>query len=313
MDKAFKTYIAGHTGLVGSAILKKFKKEGFLNLLLKTHQELDLMNKESVDKLFDKEKPEYVIVAAAKVGGIKANMTYPAEFIYENLTIQNNIIWNSLKHKVKKLLYVSCGCAYPTKSKQPIKEEYLLTGLPEETNEGFALAKIAGIKLCQKIYKQYNKKFISCVPANTYGENDHFDEDKSHVITALIKRFHEAKKNRVNSVTLWGTGMARREFIYVDDLAEAIFLLMENYEENKVINIGSGEEISIKKLANIIKKVIGYTGTITFDTSKPDGMLRRTLDSSRIDKMDFRCKTTLLQGIQKTYDYFLSINQELPQ
>lgn len=313
MDKAFKTYIAGHTGLVGSAILKKFKKEGFLNLLLKTHQELDLMNKESVDKLFDKEKPEYVIVAAAKVGGIKANMTYPAEFIYENLTIQNNIIWNSLKHKVKKLLYVSCGCAYPTKSKHPIKEEYLLTGLPEETNEGFALAKIAGIKLCQKIYKQYNKKFISCVPANTYGENDHFDEDKSHVITALIKRFHEAKKNRVNSVTLWGTGMARREFIYVDDLAEAIFLLMENYEENKVINIGSGEEISIKKLANIIKKVIGYTGTITFDTSKPDGMLRRTLDSSRIDKMDFRCKTTLLQGIQKTYDYFLSINQELPQ
>ncbi len=305
MNRQSKVYIAGHAGLVGSAILRRYKKEGYRNLLVKTHQELDLINTLKVEELFEKEKPEYVIIAAAKVGGIKANVTYPAEFMYDNLMIQNNIIWSSLKHNVKKLLYIACGCAYPTYSKQPIKEKYLLTDIPEPTNEGFAIAKIAGIKLCEKIYKQYNKIFISCIPANTYGENDHFDENKSHVVTALIKKFYEAKKNKADSVTLWGTGVARREFIYVDDLAEAIFLLMNAYKENDVINIGSGEDVSIRELAEIIKKVVGYSGNILYDASKPNGMLKRTLDSSRIKSIGFHSKIPLFQGVEISYKHFL--------
>lgn len=305
IDKKSKIYIAGHTGLIGSAILRKYIKEGYDNLFTKTRQELDLTNQYKVEDLFKKEKLDYVILSAAKVGGIKANMAHPAEFMYENLTIQNNVIWSALKHNVKKLLYISCGCAYPTKSTQPMKEECLLTGIPEPTNEGFAIAKISGIKLCEKIYQEYNKPFISCIPANTYGLNDHFDESKSHVMTALIKRFYEAKKNNIDSVTLWGTGVARREFIYVDDLANAIFLLMDKYEQNKVINIGSGEDVSIKELAEIIKNVIGYTGKIAYDTSKPDGMLKRTLDSSKIKQLGFSCQIPFLEGIKKTYNYFL--------
>lgn len=308
MDKNSKIYIAGYTGLIGSALLRKYRKGGYHNIIVKTHQELNLTNQKKVDTFFKKEQPEYVIIAAAKVGGIKANMTYPVEFMYENLTIQNNLIWSALKHNVKKLLYLSCDCAYPTQSKQPIKEEYLLTGVPEPTNEGFALAKIAGIKLCEKIYIEYGKNFISCIPANTYGVGDHFDEERSHVIPALIKKFHQAKINHLPSVTLWGTGKAQREFIYVDDLSEAIFLLMEKYNNSsQFINIGTGEEISIKDLAFLIKKIVGYKGEIMFDKTKPDGMLRRLLDSSNIKKIGFRPKLSLQEGIKKTYQYFLTL------
>src|SRR3989344_1073448 len=258
MDKNSRIYIAGHRGLIGSAILRKYKKIGFRNFLVKTRKDLDLMNQRKVEKFFLEEKPEYVIIAAGKIGGIKANMAYPAEFIYENVTVQNNIIWSSFKTNVKKLLYISCGCAYPTNSPQPIKETYLLKNIPEPTNEGFALAKILGIKLCEKINLEYKKNFISCIPANTFGLNDHYDESRSHVISALIKKFHKAKVENLPSVRIWGTGIAKREFIYVDDLADSIYLLMQKYNSAKFINIGGKEEISIKKLAVLIKKIVEY-------------------------------------------------------
>ncbi len=304
INKDAKIYIAGHTGLVGSAIVRTYRKAGYRNLLVKSHRELDLMNQDDVEKFISREKPEYVIVAAAKVGGIKANMTYPFEFMHENLAIQNNLIWSALKHDVKKLLYISCGCAYPTQSKQPIKEECLLTGVPEPTNEGFALAKIVGIKLCEKIYTEYGKDFVSCIPANTYGVGDHFDEERSHVIPALIKRFHQAKINHLPSITLWGTGKAQREFIYIDDLAEAIYLIMEKYSDRKTINIGSGVDVTIGELANLVKKTVGYTGKIVYDTTKPDGMPKRILDSTKIKKLGFRYKISLNKGLEKTYEYF---------
>lgn len=304
IDKKSSLYIAGSSGLIGSALVRKYKKAGFSNLITRSHSELDLLDQRAVEGFFHEEKPEYVIVAAGKIGGIKANIDYPAEYIYENLTIQNNIIWSAFKHNVKKLLYISCGCAYPTHSKQPIKEEYLLTGIPEPTNEGFALAKIAGIKLCEKINKEYGRAFISCIPANSYGEGDAFNEDKSHVISALIKKFHEAKIKQFPSVTLWGTGAAKREFIYVDDLANGIFFLMEEYSEPDVINIGSGEEVSIRQLAGEIAKIVDFRGKILFDTSKPDGMLRRFLDSSKIKKLGFKSSVSLSQGLLKTYDYY---------
>ena len=304
INKDAKIYIAGHTGLVGSAIVRTYRKAGYRNLLVKSHRELDLMNQDDVEKFISREKPEYVIVAAAKVGGIKANMTYPFEFMYENLAIQNNLILSALKHNVKKLLYISCGCAYPTQSKQPIKEKYLLTGVPEPTNEGFALAKIVGIKLCEKISTEYGKDFVSCIPANAYGVGDHFEEERSHVIPALIKRFHHAKINHIPSVTLWGTGKAQREFVYVDDLAEAIYLIMEKYSDSETINIGSGSDITIGELANLVKKTVGYTGKIVYDTTKPDGMSKRILDSTKIKKLGFRCKISLDKGLAKTYEYF---------
>lgn len=305
MDKNKKLYIAGHTGTIGSAILRKYEREGYTSILTRTHEELNLLNQKSVEDFFDVVKPDSVIVASGRIGGIKANMEYPAEFIYENLTIQNNIIWSAFKHDVKKLLYISCGCAYPTQAKQPLKEEYLLSGIPEPTNEGFAIAKIAGIKLVEKINIEYKKNFISCIPANTYGENDHFEDDKSHVISALIKRFHTAKINNTPSVTLWGTGVAKREFIYVDDIANAVYLLMEKYDKPQVINIGSGEETSIKKLAEMIQEVVDYKGDITFDSSKPDGMLRRLLDSSKIKALGFTPTTSLREGLVKIYQYYL--------
>lgn len=305
MNKKSRIYLAGNTGLIGASIFRLYNRLGFTNFLFKTHQELDLTDQKKVDLFFGEEKPEYVIVAAAKIGGIKANITYPFEFMYENLAIQNNLILSALKHNVKKLLYISCGCAYPTRSKQPIKEEYLLTGIPEPTNEGFALAKIVGIKLCEKIYAEYGRDFVSCIPANAYGVGDHFDEERSHVVPALIKKFHHAKINHLPSVTLWGTGMARREFIYVDDLAEAIFFLMGKYNKKNVINIGSGEDISIKELAILIKKIVDYQGKIIFDTTKPDGMLKRILNSSKIKKLGFKPKINLEEGLKKTYQYYL--------
>jgi GDP-L-fucose synthase len=307
MKKNSRIYIAGHTGLIGSALLRKYQREGFTNIIIKTRKELDLRNGSSVKKFFQKEKPEYVFLAAAKVGGIKANMEHPTEFMIENLQIQNNVIMNAYEFGVKKLLYISCGCAYPTKSKQPIKEEYLLTGKPEITNEGFAIAKIAGMKLCEKINSEFKKEFISCVAANTYGENDHFDESRAHVISALLKRFHEAKKNNLPTVTIWGTGKAKREFIYVDDLADGLGLLMENYSDSQTINLGTGDEVSIKNLSNIISKIVGYKGKIQFDTTKPDGMKRRVFDSKRIKKLGFKPKINLKNGIALSYKFFLNL------
>src|SRR3989344_1267010 len=304
MKKNSRLYIAGHTGLIGSALLRKYKKSGYMNVITKTKKELDLQNGVSVEKFFQNEKPEYVILAAAKVGGIKANMTNPAEFLVENLLIQNNVIVNAYKFGVKKLLYISCGCAYPTRLKQPIKEEYLLSGKPEPTNEGFAIAKIAGMKLCEKINLEYKKQFISCVAANAYGENDHFEEERSHVISALIKRFHQAKIQNLPSVSIWGTGKARREFIYVDDLADGIDLLMKKHSAPETINLGSGDEVTIKGLSKIIQKVVGFKGKVEFDTSKPDGMKRRVFDSSKIKKLGFKPKTSLEEGISRAYEYF---------
>ena len=316
MDKNSRIYIAGHRGLIGSAILRKYKKIGFRNFLVKTRKELDLMNQRKVEKFFLEEKPEYVMIAAGKIGGIKANMAYPAEFIYENVTVQNNIIWSSFKTNVKKLLYISCGCAYPTNSPQPIKETYLLKNIPEPTNEGFALAKILGIKLCEKINLEYKKNFISCIPANTFGLNDHYDESRSHVISALIKKFHKAKVENLPSVRIWGTGIAKREFIYVDDVADASVFLMDNFNPSKeevgrgdvLINVGTGVDYSIAELADVVRTAVGYKGKIVWDTSKPNGMPRKLLDSSRLRAMGWRAKVHILDGIRRTYQWYLFID-----
>lgn len=305
MKKNSRIYIAGHTGLIGSALIRKYKREGFTNIITKTRKELNLLDQKAVVKFFAKEKPEYVILASAKVGGIKVNMTFPAQFMIDNLLIQNNVILAAKDYDVKKLLYISCGCAYPTKSIQPIKEDYLLTGKPEITNEGFAIAKIAAMKLCEKIFIEYKREFISCIAANTYGENDHYDEERSHVISALIKRFHHAKQNNLPTVTIWGTGKARREFIYVDDLADGLHLLMQKYSTPQTINLGTGQEVTIKKLSQIIKKVIGYNGKILFDSSKPDGMMRRVFDNKKITALGFKPKISIEEGITRAYKYFL--------
>lgn len=305
MDKNSKIYIAGHRGMVGSAILRKFEKEGFKNLLLRTREELDLTNQAKVEEFFKTEKPEYVIDAAAKVGGIKANSEHQADFLLENLLIQDNIIVSSLRNNVKKLLFLGSSCIYPRESPQPIKEEYLLTGKLEPTNEGYAIAKISGMKLCEKIFEQYGKVFISCMPTNLYGENDNFDVESSHVISALMRRIHEAKIANSKEVSIWGTGNALRDFLYVDDMAEAVFLVMQKYNDKQFLNIGSGSEIKIKDLAKLIKEVVGYEGELVFDITKPDGMPRKLLDISRISKLSWKPKTDLKDGLGKMYKYFV--------
>lgn len=306
MNKNSKIYIAGHEGLVGSAILRKFKKEGFLNLVLTTRPELDLLNQGAVDDFMAKEKPEYVILAAARVGGIKANMTYPADFLYENLQIQNNVIWAALKNDVKKLLFLGSSCIYPRAGAQPMKEEYFMDGKVEPTNEGYALAKIAGIKLCEKIFKQYGKCFISCMPTNIYGSGDNFDLESSHVIPALIRRLHEAKINGAGEAVIWGSGASRREFLHVDDLADAVFWLMQNYEQKEFLNIGTGEDVSIKELAFLLKEILGYGGQLVFDATKPDGMPKKLLDVSKINALGWKHKIDLKEGLAATYEWFLN-------
>lgn len=307
MDKNSKIYIAGHTGLVGSSILRKFQKEGFSNLILRTMKELDLLDQKAVQGFFETASPEYVILAAARVGGIKANMTYPADFLYENLEIQNNVIWSALKNDVKKLLFLGSSCIYPRKCPQPMKEEYFMDGKVEPTNEGYALAKISGIKLCEKIYDQYGKPFISCMPTNIYGENDNFDAESSHVIPALIGRMHDAKINNSPEVIIWGSGISRREFLYVDDLADALFWLMQNYEQKQFLNIGTGIDISIKELAFLIKDVVKYEGKLVFDTTKPDGMPKKLLDVSKVNDMGWKYSISLEEGLKKSYEFFKSI------
>lgn len=305
MEKNSKIYVAGHRGLVGSAIVRNLKERGFTNLLVRTHKELDLKRQEDVEKFFEQEKPEYVFLAAAKVGGIHANSTYPAEFIYDNLMIESNIIHSSYKNKVKKLLFLGSSCIYPKFAEQPIKEEYLLTGELEETNEAYAIAKITGIELCKFYRRQYGCDFISAMPTNLYGINDNFDLETSHVLPALIRKIHEAKIANKEEVVIWGTGKPLREFMYVDDLADALVHLMLNYSEEIHVNMGTGKDISIGELAEVVKEVIGYKGKIVNDLSKPDGTPRKLLDVSRLEVTGWKYKIELKEGIEKTYKWYL--------
>lgn len=305
MNKESKIYVAGHQGMVGSAIVRVLLKEGYKNLILRSRKELNLFNQSAVNAFFQKEKPDYVIVAAARVGGIAANMENPAEFLYENLEIQNNVIWHAHMHGVKKLLFLGSSCIYPRESAQPMKEEYLMDGKPEPTNEGYSIAKIAGIKLCEKIYSQYNQHFLSCMPTNIYGERDNFDPDSSHVIPALMRRMHSAKITGKNSVVVWGSGNTRREFLYVDDLANAIVFLMRHYNNAQFVNIGTGEDVSIKGLAFAIKRIVGFEGELIFDTTKPDGMPKKLLDVNKIHTLGWHHKVSIDEGLRKTYKWFI--------
>jgi GDP-L-fucose synthase len=308
MEKNSKIYVAGHRGLVGSAIVRKLQKEGYQNLILRTSAQLDLRNQQAVKEFFEKEKPEYVFMAAAKVGGINANNTYPAEFLYDNLCIQNNVIHQSYKNGVKKLLFLGSSCIYPKNAPQPIKEEYLLSGYLEPTNEAYAIAKIAGIKMCQFYHKQYGCNFISAMPTNLYGPGDNYDLKNSHVLPALLRKFHEAKENGDAAVTVWGTGKPRREFLHADDLAEACLFLMEHYNDPAIINIGVGKDISIGEMAEMIKKIAGFTGELVFDTSMPDGTFQKLLDVSKINALGWQPKISFEQGLKKTYEEY-SISQ----
>jgi GDP-L-fucose synthase len=301
MELNSKIYIAGHRGMVGSAILRRLQKEGFSNFVFRTSAELDLRNQQAVADFFSKEKPEYVFLAAAKVGGILANSTYRAEFLYDNLEIQNNVIHHAWKNGVKKLLFLGSSCIYPKLAPQPLKEEYLLTGLLEPTNEPYAIAKIAGIKMCDAYRSQYGCNFISVMPTNLYGPNDNYDLNTSHVLPALLRKFHEAKMNDQPEVVVWGTGSPRREFLHADDMADACLFLMKNYNEPGLVNIGTGEDISIKELAEMIKEVTGYKGKIVFDTTKPDGTPRKVLDVSKLSKLGWKASIFLKNGIETVY------------
>lgn len=304
MEKHAKIFVAGHKGLVGSAIVRRLESEGYTNLLLRTRAELDLLDARQVEQFFAKEKPEYVFVAAAKVGGILANSTYPADFIHENITIQNNIIHQAHTNKAVKLLFLGSSCIYPKMAPQPIKEEYLLSGYLEETNKAYAIAKIAGIVQCQSYNKQYGTNFISLMPTNLYGENDNFHPDSSHVIPALIGKFHAAKKSGASEVTLWGTGSAKREFLHVNDLASAAVFLMNNYNSGEIINVGTGEDVSIKELAEQIQSIVDFKGSIVWDSTKPDGTPRKLLDVGKLQELGWKHSVPLKEGLEKTYDWY---------
>lgn len=302
MEKNAKIYIAGHTGMVGSAIMRNLTKQGYKNIIGKDFDKLDLTNQADVKNYFEKEKPDYVILAAAKVGGILANSTYRAQFIYENLMIQNNIIHQSYLSGVKKLLFLGSSCIYPKFAPQPMKEEHLLTGTLEQTNEPYAIAKISGIKMCEAYRDQYGCNFISVMPTNLYGPNDNFDLKNSHVLPALIKKFHQAKTNNSDFVEIWGTGTPKREFLYVDDMASACVYLLQNYNEKSFLNIGCGKDISIKDLAFLVKKITGFKGEIKFDKTKPDGTPRKLLDISKLKAAGWKPKISLEEGIKKVYE-----------
>ena len=305
MDLDAKIYVAGHRGLVGSAIVRNLEAKGYKNIICRTHRELDLTNQEEVRRFFEEEKPEYVFLAAAKVGGIHANNTYPADFIYDNLMIQNNVIKAAHDFKVKKLLFLGSTCIYPKMAPQPIKEEYLLTGSLEETNEAYAVAKIAGLEMCKFFKRQYGDNFISCMPTNLYGPNDNFDLKNSHVLPALIRKFHEAKVNNSDVVEVWGTGTPLREFLYVDDMADACVFLMENYDGEQHVNIGTGEEVSIKELAETVKEVVGFEGELVFNTDMPDGTPRKLTTVDKLHGLGWKHKVSLNEGIKLAYNWFL--------
>jgi GDP-L-fucose synthase len=302
MQKNSKIYIAGHRGMVGSAIKRGLEKKGFTNIIFRTSSELDLRNQAAVEAFFQAEKPEYVFVAAAKVGGIVANNTYRADFLYENLMIQNNIIHNAYKNEVKKLLFLGSSCIYPKLATQPLTESALLTGLLEETNEPYAIAKIAGIKMCDAYRAQYGCNFISAMPTNLYGPNDNYDLQNSHVLPALLRKFIEAKRNNVKEVVLWGTGSPLREFMHADDLADACLFLMDTFNESGFVNIGVGEDISIKDLAHLVKETVGFEGEIVHDLSKPDGTPRKLMDVSKLHNMGWKHKISLENGVQSVFE-----------
>lgn len=308
MDKSSKIYVAGHRGMVGSAMVRKLQAEGYNNIVTRTSKELDLRNQQAVTDFFAAEKPEYVFLSAAKVGGIVANNTYRADFLYDNLMIQNNIIHQSYLNNVKKLMFFGSSCIYPKLAPQPLKEEYLLTGLLEPTNEPYAIAKISGIKMCEAYRDQYGCNYIAVMPTNLYGLNDNYHPQNSHVLPALIRKFHEAKENGAAFVEIWGTGTPLREFLFADDLADACFHLMLNYNEKQFVNIGYGEDLTIKELAETIKNVIGYEGELKFDATKPDGTPRKLMDSNKLFATGWRPKTTLTEGIKIAYADFLSKN-----
>ena len=306
MDKNAKIYVAGHRGMVGSAIVRNLEQKGYVNIIGRTSKELDLIRQSDVENFFEEEKPKYVFLAAAKVGGIYANNKYPAEFIYNNLMIETNIIHSAYKYSVKKLLFLGSSCIYPKMAPQPIKEEYLLTGPLEPTNEAYAIAKISGIELCKFYRRQYGCDFISVMPTNLYGINDNFDLETSHVLPALLRKFHEAKINGDQEVVIWGTGKPRREFLYVDDLADACVHLIKNYSDEGHINVGTGEDLEIIELANIIKEIVGFKGLIVNDLTKPDGTPRKLLDVSLLESTGWKYKTSLKDGIKKVYDWYLN-------
>ena len=309
MQKESKIYVAGHRGLVGSAIVRALRDQGYDNLVLKTRQELDLLDQTAVKNFFEKEKPEYVFLAAAKVGGIMANKAHPADFIYSNLTIQTNIIHNAYVQGVKKLLFLGSSCIYPKLCPQPIKEEYLLTSELEPTNKAYALAKIAGIYMCQSYNEQYGTNFISLMPTNLYGPNDNFDLAEAHVMPSIMRKFHEAKIKKERSVSVWGTGNAKREFLHVNDLALASVFLMNQYDNSDIINVGTGEDVTIKELAEKIKAVVGYEGEIVWDTSKPDGTPRKLLDVSKLHALGWKHSISLDDGIAETYEWYKKNNE----
>lgn len=306
MEKQSKIFVAGHRGMVGSAIYRKLQKEGYQNIITKTSKELDLRNQQAVADFFEQEKPDYVFLAAAKVGGIVANNTYRADFLYENLAIQSNVIHSSYLNGVKKLMFLGSSCIYPKLAPQPLKEEYLLTGLLEPTNEPYAIAKIAGIKMCDAYRDQYGCNFISVMPTNLYGYNDNYHPENSHVLPALIRKFDEAKKNDNNEVVIWGTGSPMREFLFADDLADACYFLMENYNEPNLINIGTGEDLTIKDLALTVKKIVGFEGELVFDTTKPDGTPRKLMDVSKLHNLGWRHKIELEEGLKLAYQDYLN-------
>lgn len=304
MEKNAKIYIAGHRGMVGSAILRNLQNKGYDNFVLRTSKDLDLRDQQQVKAFFLQEKPDYVFLAAAKVGGIHANNVYRGEFLYENLMIQNNVIHQSYIQGVKKLQFLGSSCIYPKMAPQPLKESYLLTGLLEPTNEPYAIAKIAGIKMCEAYRSQYGCDFISVMPTNLYGPNDNYDLNNSHVLPALIRKFHEAKINEAEFVEIWGTGSPKREFLHVDDLAEACVYLMENYSEPELVNVGTGEDISIKDLALLIKDIVGFEGELRFDTSKPDGTPRKLMDVGKLHSYGWRHQISLREGITSVYEQY---------
>jgi len=299
-----KIYVAGHNGLVGSAIMRKLHADGFNTIITRSTHELDLRNQQAVNNFFAQQKPEYVFLAAAKVGGIKANMDRPAEFIYDNLAIELNVIHAAYTYGVMKLLFLGSSCIYPRDCLQPIREEYLLSGPLEKTNDAYAIAKIAGIKICQSYNTQYGTKFISCMPTNLYGPHDNFDLQSSHVLPALLAKFDRAKKDNASEVVVWGDGTPRREFLYVDDLADACLFLMRNYEGNEIVNIGTGTDVTILELAEHIKEAVGYQGALVFDATKPNGTPRKLLDVSRITNLGWQAKTSLQEGIRKTLEWY---------
>ena len=308
MDKKDKIYIAGHRGMVGSAIHRRLKKEGFENFAFRTSDELDLRDQGAVADFFAKEKPMYVFLAAARVGGILANSTYRADFLYDNLMIQSNVIENSYRQGVKKLLFLGSSCIYPKLAPQPLKEKYLLTGLLEHSNEPYAIAKIAGIKMCDAYRSQHGCNFISVMPTNLYGPNDNYDLNRSHVLPALIRKFHEAKINDQSEVVVWGSGTPRREFLHADDMADACLFLMQNYNDAGLINVGVGEDLTIRQLADLISEIVGYKGNITYDTSKPDGTPRKLMDVSKLSSFGWKASIPLKEGIAQEYkEKFLSV------